>query len=103
MMNLNSTLAFRQIQPKLPKSEHQVMKAFGTACSYLSREQIASLSDMKLSGVCGRVNALVAKGLLEVEHKGKSATTGKTVDFLIPTDKGEQYIEVYDAVANHVS
>lgn len=102
-MNPNSIAAFHQIQPKLPRSEKRIMWAFDLTCTPLSREQLATVSEMKLAGVCGRVNALIAKGFLEVDHKAKSETTGKTVDFLIPTDAGQRWLEVEDEVVNHVS
>lgn len=53
----------------LPPMEARVMRVFETAAagtSY-SRQQISQISGMPINCVCGRVNTLVANGVLE-EH-----------------------------------
>lgn len=53
----------------LAPMEARVMRVFETAGagSSFSRQQIARISGMPINCVCGRVNSLVANGLLE-EH-----------------------------------
>lgn len=51
----------------LPPMEARVMRVFETAGagSSYSRQQIAQISGMPINCVCGRVNTLIANGLLE--------------------------------------
>ena len=51
--------------PELQNKESEVLAAIQEAGRPMSREQIAAALGWKESSVCGRVNSLVAKGVLE--------------------------------------
>lgn len=92
-MNQNSIHALASLSPeRISKSQARILRALDTACAPLSREQLAAATGLRLSAVCGRVNELVAASYLEVNHKG-AGSTGRTVDFLIPTDKAEHWLD----------
>ena len=51
--------------PELQNKEMEVLAAIQEAGRPMTREQIAQMLGWKESAVCGRVNSLVAKGVLE--------------------------------------
>ena len=50
----------------------------------LTRLQIAKVSGIRLTSVCGRVNTLVKSKLVQVAHEAKDPGTGKLAEFLEP-------------------
>jgi len=63
----------------LPPMEARVMRVFetsGAGASY-SRQQISQISGMPINCVCGRVNTLVANGVLEEHGTRIDPTTRK--------------------------
>lgn len=60
--------------PDLQKKEMEVLAAIREAGRPMTREQIAKLLDWKESAVCGRVNSLVAKGVLEESGTVKTSS-----------------------------
>ena len=60
--------AFHSLSPGqyLQPKQQQIMSLFGPE-TLLSRQQISERARMPINGVCGRVDSLVAAGLLE-EH-----------------------------------
>lgn len=74
--------AFRSFDPaQLQNKELEVMKLFAREQCALTREVIAETLGWKESAVCGRVNALVDKKLLQEIDGGrtKSGRTAKLV------------------------
>ena len=49
----------------LSEKEQQIMAAFQGGHTF-TRQQLVHAAGMDINGVCGRVNALLAKGVLEV-------------------------------------
>lgn len=72
-----------QIQPK----EMEVLAAFGGKTERLyTRQEIAQRIGMSINGVCGRVNSLLEKGLLQVRSSRISPVTRKPQELLgLPT------------------
>ena len=55
----------------------------------LTRRQLAAVSGMELSAVCGRVNSLSEDGLVDESEDTKCAFTGKTVKLIKPVSDDE--------------
>lgn len=66
------------LQPK----ERAVLAAFDDASTHLTRKDLARLTGMELSAVCGRCNSLIAKGELRVVGDRKDPSTGKPQELL---------------------
>lgn len=73
-----SLAAYRSLQAedKLSPQERTVMASV-TRFNCLTREEIAHNTGMRLSAVCGRVNALIAAGRLVERGTKRSPTSGK--------------------------
>ena len=70
-----SVMAFHSFSiPELQNKEQEVLAAIKEAGRPLTREQIAAALDWKESQVCGRVNSLVTKGVLEESGTVKTAS-----------------------------
>jgi hypothetical protein len=69
---------FSEIQNELQPMERQVMSAFrGDENLRLTRQRIADITKLPLSGVCGRVNSLLEKGKLQEFGHIREAGTNK--------------------------
>jgi predicted transcriptional regulator len=60
--------------PDLQHKEMEVLAALQEADRPMTREQIAQMLNWKESAVCGRVNSLVAKGVLEESGTVKTSS-----------------------------
>lgn len=71
-MNSTSLDAYHGMSAKtLSDREREVMRAFLTERDVLSRQEISEFTGMALSGIYGRVNSLLAKGVLCVRGRRK--------------------------------
>lgn len=61
---------------QLTAKQQMVMDAFEAARRPLTREDIASITNMKLSSVCGRVRELLDAGRLAVVGERRDSATG---------------------------
>jgi hypothetical protein len=61
---------------KLQPMQTKVLVALRSGKAF-SRKQICKLTGMELSSVCGRVNSLIAAGLLELHGEAVDLKTGK--------------------------
>lgn len=66
------------LQPK----EQKIMSEFTGEHVVLTRKELAERTKMDLSGVCGRVNSLIAKGVLIARGHRKDPITRKTQELL---------------------
>lgn len=73
--------------------QRDVIKTIGRR--RMTRAEIAERSGIRLSSVCGRVNDLVAAGMLEVAEKSPCSITGKTAEHLAMTDKARIALWAY--------
>lgn len=70
-----SVMAFYSFSiPELQNKEMEVLAAIKEAGRPMTREQIAAVLDWKESQVCGRVNSLVTKGVLEESGTVKTSS-----------------------------
>jgi hypothetical protein len=77
----------------LAYKEHQATGKTGTQCSYIfdcmqfnkdySRRELAKLTGLELSSVCGRVNEMLELGMLQENGSRKCEITGKTIHPII--------------------
>lgn len=65
-----------------------VLAVVGLSQFCLTRNEIAERSGLRQSSVCGRVNDLVAVGMLESVGKRQCRVTGRTAEQLQITHKG---------------
>ena len=74
-----SLAAYRSLQDtgKLSPQEQTVLEAL-SRFGGMTREELAHNTGMRLSAVCGRVNALIAAGKLIERGTKRSPTSGKT-------------------------
>jgi hypothetical protein len=66
------------LQPK----ERAILAAFHDQTTKLTRKDLARITGMELSAVCGRVNSLLTKRELEVVGKTRDIRTGKAQEVL---------------------
>lgn len=70
-----SVMAFHSFSiPELQSREREVLAAIGESGRPMTREQIAAVLDWKESQVCGQVNSLVTKGVLEESGTVKTSS-----------------------------
>jgi len=70
-----SVAAFHSFRiPELQNKEIEVLAAIQEAGKSMTREQIAQMLNWKESAVCGRVNSLVSKGVLEESGTVKTSS-----------------------------
>ncbi|WP_189490676.1 hypothetical protein [Formosimonas limnophila] len=82
-MNKTSLNAYDSLKDKgLNPRESQIMAVFVDDSVVMTRRQLVTAAGMELSGVCGRVNALLAKNALAVRGHIKDQKTGNTVEVL---------------------
>lgn len=63
---------------KVGAQAHMILGMLEDSRNY-SRKEISKLVGIELSSVCGRVNELLAVGLLVEDEKRKCSITGKTI------------------------
>jgi len=63
---------------KIGKQASYILNSLQDGKSY-SRRELANKFNLELSSVCGRVNELLAEGLLEETEKRSCEMTGKTI------------------------
>lgn len=66
------------LQPK----EREVLAAFKDASTHLTRKDLARITGMELSAVCGRVRSLLDKEELRIDGDRKDPRTGKPQELL---------------------
>lgn len=72
--------SYDRLLPELPNRERQIMNFLHQHPGQsFSRSEIAWFTGMPTSGVCGRVNALIAKGYLSDESRKICSITRKNV------------------------
>ena len=76
-MKDTSILAYKEHQPKIGSQCMQIFDSMGF--KDYSRRELAKLTGLDLSSVCGRVNELLALGMLEELKTRKCSVTGKTI------------------------
>ena len=64
---------------KIGKQAEYILNSLQDGKSY-SRRELANKFNLELSSVCGRVNELMAEGLLEETDKRACEVTGKTIN-----------------------
>jgi hypothetical protein len=64
---------------KVGAQAHMILGILNSDQNY-SRREIAKVAGIELSSVCGRVNELLAVGLLVEDPKRKCSVTGKTIN-----------------------
>ena len=75
--------AFHSLTVKhLSATQQMVMDCFDGAETFLTREQIAAQTNLKLSSVCGRVRALIDANRLRVRGSVRDLHTGKRQELL---------------------
>ena len=62
----------------------------------LTRNEVAEVTGLRVSSVCGRVNDLVAIRMADVAGKFPCNVTGRTAERLTITDKGRAYLAAVD-------
>jgi predicted transcriptional regulator len=75
--------------PELQNKEMEVLVAIQEACRPMTREQIAQMLNWKESAVCGRVNSLVTKGVLE-ESGTLKTSSGRSAKLVGLTVRGQR-------------
>jgi hypothetical protein len=66
---------------RVSKHEAAIMSCFETDRDYFSREDLSTLTDIKLSSICGAAFSLIQKGKLAVVGQG-TAISGAKVQLL---------------------
>lgn len=76
--------AFRSLSPRdyLQPKERQVMDAFPSADTTMTRQQLSDATGMKLNCICGRVRSLLDKGVLTVRGITVDSQTRKSQELL---------------------
>jgi hypothetical protein len=79
----------------LAYKEHRAIGKVGAQCSHIfdamefgkdySRRELAKLTGLELSSVCGRVNEMLGSGMLQENGSRKCQITGKTIHPIIKT------------------
>lgn len=84
--------SFHSLSPReyLQPAQQKVMGLFADDSIALTRKQIAKTTDMELSSVCGRVNALIAAGRLVPRGERKDPRTGKLQELVGLPVRGQQ-------------
>lgn len=70
------------VEHYLQPMERKVLAAFTSASTHLTRKDLARITGMELSAICGRCNSLIAKGELRVDGDRKDPSTGKPQELL---------------------
>jgi DNA-binding IclR family transcriptional regulator len=75
--------------------EHKAVGKVGAQCIHIfdamqfdkdySRRELAKLTGLELSSVCGRVNEMLESGMLQENNSRKCQITGKTIHPVIKT------------------
>lgn len=73
---------------KLQPMQERILACFASGRAY-TRKQLRDLTGMELSSVCGRVNSLIAAGLLEVLGESRDPATGKPQE-LVGLPRGQR-------------
>lgn len=88
-----SLATFRSLSPAgyLQPKERELMQVFErTPDARYTRQQLADMTGMALSGVCGRVRSLLDKKQLAVRGERKDPATGKPQELLGLPLKGQE-------------
>lgn len=67
---------------KLSATQQMVMDCFDSVTPHLTREDIATITNLKLSSVCGRVRELLDANRLTVVGKREDTATGHSQQLL---------------------
>lgn len=76
--SFHSLSVSQYLQPK----EKKVLEAFADESVHLTRKDLARITGMELSAVCGRVRSLLDKDELRVDGERKDPATGKPQELL---------------------
>lgn len=77
-----SRMAYHQLrdEKKLQPMQQRILDALRSGA--MTRKQLRDSTGMELSSVCGRVNSLLASGLVELHGEAKDAKTGKAQELV---------------------
>lgn len=87
-MNISTTEtsreAFRSLSTRdyLQPKEREVMQAFESPSTMMTRQQISARTGMAINVVCGRVRSLLDKGVLVVRGTAVDSQTRKSQELL---------------------
>lgn len=77
-----SRMAYHQLrdEKRLQPMQTKVLDALRSGA--MTRKQLRDSTGMELSSVCGRVNSLLAAGLIELHGEAKDPETGKVQELV---------------------